>query len=202
MRMPFLRLTAVLFAANAALLLVLGGLASRSSPVDELRAFILHSEHCDALPCFLGVVPGRTEATRIGAYLDTSGFVAAYNLVDTRMQFRRVDWEWNGTQPEFLRRAGVVLIQDGLAEAVVLAPDVTLAQAWQAFGEPHSVGGTFSTLLLRYPQQGFWLETQPDCRRPWASAVEIHIRARMDEATSATTLDDRLQEICGAARWP
>lgn len=98
----------------------------RLQPYDDaqLRALFL-PEDC-AAPCFLGIQPGVTTATQALDLLREHPWVRAGSITRrSRFNVVRIEWQWNGSQPGFLR-----LNPNAIAVATILPgfnsdPDLT-----------------------------------------------------------------------------
>ncbi len=195
------RLSVVLTASFALLLGLVHGLLYDAAYYETAHDFFTQSESCVGSPCFLGVIPGETAALDIQDTLLRSSLVLDALLVDVQASPHHVDWEWNGTQPRYLRTAGRVDVSGNeVAAWLLLSPELTLAQLLIIFGEPQSVGGQFSNVILRYPQYGLLLRFTGDCDTFWRAVPQIEIGS-VSPGNANQTLDVRYRELC-AGQWP
>lgn len=196
-----LRASLILFTAFAVGIGLLHALQYDPARYADARAFLTVSQNCEAAPCFLGVIPGQTPALEINERLLASEYVEWAELVDIRTRFDHVNWRWSGAQPRFVQLPGRIDISPAdTAGWITLLPELTLAELLLILGEPQSVGGRFSEVLLRYPQYGFLVRFAADCPHFWHTQVEIEIHPLRDSVSEAT-LDARHRELC-ALPWP
>lgn len=168
---------------------------------ETIHDFFTQSEGCAGSPCFLGVIPGETTALDIDDTLLRSPYALDAELVDVQARPHHVNWQWNGDQPSYLQVAGHVDISgDAYAERVTLFPELTLAELLMIFGEPQSVGGQFSTVILRYPQYGLLLRFSGDCASFWRAVPQIEI-SYISPGDPFSTLNERYRELC-TQQWP
>ena len=145
-------------------LLCLPVLLIRAQPYDdsEIRFFLSPPDDCDS-PCFLGVRPGITSIYQAVNELGEHQWVGDVDQFDTGIRTdsrtvtlaKRVNWFWNGQQPDWLEGDQVSTLfyypTVGRVDKIIVDTGLTVGAIQFVLGRPD-----VQQFATRYQVDGYW----------------------------------------------
>jgi hypothetical protein len=184
--------------------LVIAILSYKPSVHEQLDNFLDSADTCTTKPCFLGIVPGETEALRVSSVLRRSDFIGELDIVDIVTGLEYLNWEWTGTQAPFFSEAGYLRYRSDTVSYLTLKPDLRLRYMRAYFGKPDAINENNYYIRFYYFERGLILRFLPNCDSIWESEtwidIDIRITAPIEEVV---TFSEAVNSLCGKKQsWP